>query len=207
MTDPVATQLVPPSNTSLPTVSGTPQLGQTLTANEGSWAGTPPLTYAYQWRRCDSAGAACADVPGANAKTYVLVDADVNSTLRVVVTASNGSSVYASAVSNDMPRSYWRFGQSSGALIDEQGISNGVAVGSPQLGATGLLTGDPNAAVSFNGTNQYVRRAGSPTWTPSTFSFEILVRPSQLPVNGRSGPCKALSRAGGSILDPPASSA
>src|SRR5918994_641506 len=45
-----------PANTRPPTISGTPQEGQTLTANRGSWSGGQPQAYAYQWLRCDQRG-------------------------------------------------------------------------------------------------------------------------------------------------------
>ena len=57
----LATDEGPPVNRSAPTISGTPTQGQTLTANPGTWNGTPPITYGYQWRRCDSAGANCVE--------------------------------------------------------------------------------------------------------------------------------------------------
>src|SRR5256885_735892 len=55
----------PPVNTSLPTVTGTAQVGQTLTASPGSWSGTQPISYAYQWRRCGAsyAGSVSGDGP------------------------------------------------------------------------------------------------------------------------------------------------
>ena len=65
---------VAPSNTGLPVVSGTAEVGRTLSASSGSWSGTAPISFAYQWRRCDSAGGACVDV-GANASSYVLTGA------------------------------------------------------------------------------------------------------------------------------------
>jgi hypothetical protein len=79
----------PPANTSPPTISGTAQDGQTLTAGTGTWTGTAPIAYAYQWLRCDGSGANCAALAGATASGYVVASADVGSTLRVAVTASN----------------------------------------------------------------------------------------------------------------------
>ncbi len=89
----------PPRDTSAPSVSGTPQVGQTLTANSGSWSGLQPVTFTYHWRRCSSTGASCADISGATAKTYVLTSADEGTTLRVRVTGHNarGSSSATSA--------------------------------------------------------------------------------------------------------------
>jgi hypothetical protein len=78
-----------PSNTSPPTISGTAQQGQTLTSATGSWSGTTPITYSYQWQRCASTGASCAPISGATSSSYVLASADVGSTMRVSVTASN----------------------------------------------------------------------------------------------------------------------
>ena len=80
---------VAPSSTAAPSISGTPQLGQTLVAAAGGWNGTAPIAVAYQWRRCDLQGAQCADIAGATGASYVAADADVAGTLRVVVSASN----------------------------------------------------------------------------------------------------------------------
>jgi fibronectin type 3 domain-containing protein len=89
----------PPVNVAAPTITGAPQQGQVLTASNGTWTGTTPISYAYQWRRCDSAGAGCVDIVDATAQTYTLVAADLGATVRVAVTASNaaGSSAALSA--------------------------------------------------------------------------------------------------------------
>ena len=78
-----------PMNTSLPTITGTAQQGHTLTVQSGSWSGTNPIVLAYQWRRCDTNGASCADIAGAMAQTYTLAAADIGATLRISVTATN----------------------------------------------------------------------------------------------------------------------
>ncbi len=80
-----------PQNTSAPTVSGSAVEGQTLTASNGSWSGSPSPTFTYQWQNCDSGGSNCAAITGATAASYVVVSADVGSTLKVVVRATNSS--------------------------------------------------------------------------------------------------------------------
>jgi hypothetical protein len=72
-----------------PAITGTAQLGKTLTATTGAWGGPAPVLYRYQWQRCTAAGAACADVSGAFDATYQPVAADIGAAMRVVVTAVN----------------------------------------------------------------------------------------------------------------------
>ncbi len=87
-----------PKNTTEPSISGTAQQDQTLTANPGDWSGTKPIQISYRWRRCDAKGGDCANT-SVTSQTYKLGSADVGHTLRVLVTASNnvGSSA---AISN-----------------------------------------------------------------------------------------------------------
>ena len=87
-----------PANTTLPSISGNPFTGQTLTANNGVWTGAP-TNFAYQWRRCDATGQNCADIVPAAAQTYTVQAADAGATLRVVVTASNGAGAGSPATS------------------------------------------------------------------------------------------------------------
>ena len=87
-----------PVNTSAPSISGSAVQGQTLSADHGGWSGDTPITYSYQWRRCNSSGSGCSNV-GAASSSYTLVSGDVNHTLEVVVTAQNGVGL-ASATSH-----------------------------------------------------------------------------------------------------------
>ena len=89
---------VAPSNTGLPAVTGTPEVGQTLTASSGRWSGSTPISYAYQWQDCNSAGESCLNIGAATASSYKLLASDVGHTLRAVVSASNaGGSTQASS--------------------------------------------------------------------------------------------------------------
>ena len=77
-----------PANTAPPTVSGSPQEGQTLTGHRGEWA-NGPRDFDYRWLRCDRTGGTCAAIVGATATTYRLTHADVGATVRFRVTAKN----------------------------------------------------------------------------------------------------------------------
>jgi mannan endo-1,4-beta-mannosidase len=82
---------VPPTSSVLPAITGIAKLGQSLTGSAGSWSGTTPMTYAYQWLRCDSSGANCSAISGATTQTYLVASGDVGSTLRLKVTATNSA--------------------------------------------------------------------------------------------------------------------
>ena len=92
-----------PLDRARPTVSGVTQDGQTLTTNPGTWDGTQPITYAYQYRRCDGAGLNCGaafPIPASSSPTYVLQDKDLGHTMIAYVTATNSAgstSVHSSA--------------------------------------------------------------------------------------------------------------
>jgi hypothetical protein len=86
-----------PHNSTLPTVPGFPIVGRAVTATPGAWTGTAPVRLFYQWRRCSSTGGDCVD-SSRRSQTYRVARDDLNHTLRVLVTASNGTGT-ASALS------------------------------------------------------------------------------------------------------------
>lgn len=92
---PVIAAATAPANTVAPVISGTAQVGQTLTATNGTWTGTPTIVFTYQWRRDG------ADIPGATASTYSLVTGDLGTNIVARVTGTNGTGT-AAVVSNGL---------------------------------------------------------------------------------------------------------
>src|SRR5262245_12268563 len=66
-----------PDNTAAPTVSGTAKEGETLTAQTGTWTGTPSPRFTFRWERCDSKATGCSAISGATSSAYKLATADV----------------------------------------------------------------------------------------------------------------------------------
>jgi hypothetical protein len=78
-----------PTKRSDPSVSGTPQEGQTLTGATGQWLMDNGLnctdcTLSYTWQRCNADTSGCADVPGRTGFSYLLGAEDVGKRLRIV---------------------------------------------------------------------------------------------------------------------------
>jgi hypothetical protein len=80
---------VAPNNTAPPSISGKAQVGELLKADKGTWTGTAPITYSYQWRICDNNGGACHDIAGATGDEYSIKSADQGNTIRLQVTGKN----------------------------------------------------------------------------------------------------------------------
>ena len=78
-----------PNNLEPPSISGSPVLGETLTADTGFWSGTQPITFSFQWRSCNRTGGSCENISGATGRSYTLKQSDVGTTLRIRVTARN----------------------------------------------------------------------------------------------------------------------
>lgn len=103
---------IKPVNTVLPVISGTVLTGQTLSTTDGTWTGTPTITYTYQWKRNGSS------IGGATNSTYQLTSTDSGATITVTVTATNagGSTAATSAGVNTLATSlvsYWKLDESS----------------------------------------------------------------------------------------------
>jgi uncharacterized protein YukE len=128
-----------PSNTSLPTISGNATVGQTLTASPGSWSGSTPISFAYQWLRCDSSGNGCSNIAGETGNNRLIVPSDAGHRLRVRVTATNSDgAVSATSNASDVIAP-----AGSGAPVNtkEPAISGSAVQGQTVTVSTGSWTG------------------------------------------------------------------
>ena len=64
-----------------------------LTASPGTWSGLEPISFTYQWYRCDQAGARCNLVRGATKETYTLAARDTGKTVGLTLRATDSSGV------------------------------------------------------------------------------------------------------------------
>jgi large repetitive protein len=81
-----------PTPSVAPSISGSRQVGQVLTADHGVWPGSPK--YTYQWQRNGHA------ITGATAATYRTQAADATTSISVRVTATSTGLLPGSATSN-----------------------------------------------------------------------------------------------------------
>lgn len=81
-----------------PIVIGTIAVGSTLSCTQGSWGGTAPLTFGYQWDRDEL------PIEGATGTTYTIQPSDVGHFIACTVTATNGrGSSWARSVGYRVP--------------------------------------------------------------------------------------------------------
>ena len=78
-----------PANVQAPTLSGTAAQGNALRVSPGTWNGVQPITFTFQWLRCDGAGNNCVLQPGFADDAYALRDGDIGKTVRARVIARN----------------------------------------------------------------------------------------------------------------------
>ena len=149
--------------TGAPTISGTAQAGETLTADTSGIADADGLTnvsFSYQWIRND--GTTDTDIQGATSSTYTLSDADEGKTIKVRVSFTDRGGYQETLTSTttiivDQPGtvSLWpeqpRVGTVvSATLTDSDGLEGAVSGAAASLGA-----------VSW----QWARSSEGSTWT------------------------------------------
>ena len=202
--------------TGAPTITGTAQVGQTLTASTTGIAdanGLTSPTYTYQWIRVD--GTDEADIASENSSTYILGDADLGKTLKVKVTFADDlghTETLTSAATATV-----------GAVATGPPTVNDVAVTStPASGTTYYLAGEVieftvtfSAPVTVTATPKFAFRLGAATrqaaYTSGSGSaalvFARTVQAGEVDRNGISWNAIALALDGGTITQTGATTA
>ena len=125
---------------SVPTIAGTLEVGQTLTATASSVTGNPPPARTWQWERDGT------PIGGATASTYTLVGADEVATLTVVQTETNAVGV-DTAESAATGTVYYPAPTATGGIADQ--------VWERGTGAQTLAGATVAADFTFSGTRVY----------------------------------------------------
>jgi hypothetical protein len=103
-----------------------------MQGNKGNWSGKEPITYTYQWLRCNADAENCKAIGGATQTSYTVAQADVGYTLRFRVTAKNPDG---------------KTQASSNATQQIQGKA-----GAPQATSPPVITGTPTVGQQLNAT-------------------------------------------------------
>jgi hypothetical protein len=147
-----------PANTTAPSMLGSGQLvpGSTVSADHGEWSapiGAGAITYGYTWQDCDSQGAGCLPIAGAQGSSYTATSGEVGHTLRVLVSAadSDGATSLASVASGNVESPGVSLPNGAGASRDAQ---------LRLIGSAAILR--PFAHRAFTITGQLMDGAGKP---------------------------------------------
>lgn len=89
---------------------------------------------------------------------------------------------YFANVMNDNPLVYYRLKEASGVSVADMARGmTGTVVGSPTMGVTGPLAVNPDTAITFNGTSQYITLPSAVRMANrSTFTLEAWVKPTNI---------------------------
>lgn len=152
-----------------PTITGTVQVGSTLTARPGTWE--PSAALAYRWLRSGD------PVPGATAGTYELTPSDLGETITVEVTGTADG--YTTATRTSAPTAAVAAGTpsedtASSPRSDDTTTSSGTfAAATPKIG--GQVRAGATVSVSRG------------TWTPAASSYGYQWRLDGAAIRGATG--------------------
>ena len=99
-------------------ISGTPEVGDTLTAVASGVSGTPSPTATYQWYEGST------EISGATLSTYTVPSADLGVSISATITETNGVGIAASATSNSV------------TVVAPSAIASVYITGTPEVGDT-----------------------------------------------------------------------
>ena len=201
--------------TGAPTITGTAQVGETLTASTTGIAdanGLTTPTYTYQWIRVD--GTNEADIASTNSSTYPLVDADLGKTLKVRVTFADDLG-HAETLTSAATATV-------GAVATAPTVTDVAVTSTPASGTTYYLAGEVieftvtfSAPVTVTATPKFAFRLGAATRQAAYASgsdnaalvFARTVQAGEVDRNGISWNALALALDGGTITQTGATTA
>ena len=125
------------SATGHPTISGTAQVGQDLSASVSGISdgnGLTTVSYSYQWLRGETASAAGSEIAGATSATYTVVEADQGKYVRVRVNFQDDDGNAETATSD-----------ARGPVAAEPNVA---ATGQPTISGTAQVGGELTAGTS-----------------------------------------------------------
>ena len=123
------------------------KVGTVLNGQPGSWDGTKPISFKYQWLRCDENGQTCTNIANQISLTYTTTGADAQHTIRFQVTASNkaGTATATSNATPEIPK-----GAGAPAETAPPTISGQAEAGKTLTATTGKWTGTAPISYSFS---------------------------------------------------------
>lgn len=145
-----------PTNITVPEITGTPQVGNTLTCSDGTWTGNP-TSFNRGWNRDGSY------LPGVGGTTYALTSADAGHTISCFVQAVNsvGPGGYATSQSVSVSAG----GPSAPANTTPPSITGTAQVGSTLTCQPGTYSGTQPITVGYQ-----FKRNGTVVGTASTYA-------------------------------------
>ncbi len=135
----------PPAQTGAPTIVGDPQTGKLLATRAGGWGGGKPVSFSYQWQRCDATGRACTPITAATSATYTPTAADVGHPLLVRVSAVGTASASASSAPTLAVANSGTPGGTAPTARTLPSIEGSTQVGQTLTAKPGTWTGSPTS--------------------------------------------------------------
>jgi hypothetical protein len=91
---------VRPHDTARPVISGRPAVGRPLSAGTGTWTGTTPLSFSYQWLFCSPE---CSTIAGATKSKFTPTSTQLGARIEVLVGAANPAGVVTATSAQSAP--------------------------------------------------------------------------------------------------------
>ena len=129
---------------SMPTLSGTTAVGQTLRTTTGTWNSSSTVTFTYQWQRCVTSDlSTCSNISRATNSSYRLTASDTGLTIRAIVNARNSAGTVSATTLQSS--TIGTFPALSGTIT----ITGAARQGTTLSASTPLWSGLPTPSVSY----------------------------------------------------------